>query len=147
MDSGVHAHGCMLLCTPLPASDTAKYGVCTGVMRLSILKAMALPWILRQIAKALPQPDNVFFRDDEGYLRSHSTTLGKTTEEIYIQGGSMVQTFNGVSTTVTYRWEGKGLTCVLTRIRPNVPESLAPYIGVLGPGLTPSRRIHTVRRP
>ena len=111
MDSGVHAHGCMLLCTPLPASDTAKYGVCTGVMRLSILKAMALPWILRQIAKALPQPDNVFFRDDEGHLRSHSTTLGKTTEEIYIQGGSMVQTFNGVSTTVTYRWEGKVLTC------------------------------------
>ena len=79
--------------------------------RDEFLKAMALPWILRQIAKALPQPDNVFFRDDEGHLRSHSTTLGKTTEEIYIQGGSMVQTFNGVSTTVTYRWEGKVLTC------------------------------------
>ena len=75
---------------------------------------MALPWILRQIAKALPQPDNVFFRDDKGHLHSHSTTLGKTTEEIYIQGGSMVQTFNGVSTTVTYRWEGKVLTLTLT---------------------------------
>ena len=49
--------------------------------RDEFLKAMALPWILRQIAKALPQPDNTFFRDDEGHLHSHSTTLGKTTED------------------------------------------------------------------
>ena len=76
---------------------------------------MALPWILRQIAKALPQPDNVFFRDDDGHLHSHSTTLGKRTGEIYIQGGSMTQTFNGVSTYVTYRWEGKVLTCVAVK--------------------------------
>ena len=78
--------------------------------RDEFLKAMALPWIIRQIMKALPQPDNIFFRDDKGNLCSHSTSLGKTTEETYIQGGTSTKTFKGVTTTVTYHWDGKVLT-------------------------------------
>jgi len=91
--------------------------------RDEFLKAMELPWILRQIAKALPQPDNVFFRDSEGDLRSHSTSLGKTTEETYIQGGSSTKTFKGVTTTVTYRWEGKVLT--YSAVKSGAPEEEA----------------------
>jgi hypothetical protein len=34
--------------------------------REEFLKAMQLPWILRKVAAALPQPDNVFFRDEGG---------------------------------------------------------------------------------
>ena len=78
--------------------------------RDEFLKAMALPWIIRQIMKALPQPDNIFFRDDKGNLCSHSTSLGRTTEETYIQGGTSTKTFKGVTTTVTYHWDGKVLT-------------------------------------
>ena len=88
-----------------------------------LLKAMALPWILRQIAKALPQPDNIFFRDDEGALRSHSTSLGRTTEETYKEGGSSVKTFKGVTTTVTYHWEGAVLTYVA--VKEGAPEEEA----------------------
>ena len=91
--------------------------------RDEFLKAMALPWILRQIAKALPQPDNVFYQDDEGHLRSHSTSLGKTTEETYIQGSTSTKTFKGVTTTVTYRWEGKVLT--YSAVKSGAPEEEA----------------------
>ena len=91
--------------------------------RDEFLKAMALPWILRQIAKALPQPDNVFFRNDEGHLCSHSTSLGKTTEETYIQDSTSTKTFKGVSTTVTYRWEGKVLT--YSAVKSGAPEEEA----------------------
>eukprot|EP00908_Phaeocystis_cordata_P017828 Transcript_29198.p2 GENE.Transcript_29198~~Transcript_29198.p2 ORF type:complete len:355 (+),score=142.22 Transcript_29198:393-1457(+) len=83
--------------------------------REEFLKAMQLPWILRKVAAALPQPDNVFFRDEGGTLRSHSTSLGKTTEEIYSEGGSSTKTFKGVTTTVTYHWEGAVLTYVAVK--------------------------------
>ena len=91
--------------------------------RDELLKAMALPWILRQIAKALPQPDNIFFRDDDGHLRSHSTSLGRTTEETYIQGGSSTKSFKGLSTTVTYHWDGKVLT--YAAVKSGAPEEEA----------------------
>ena len=54
--------------------------------REEFLKAMSLPWILRKIAAALPQPDNVFFIDDEGVLHSHSSSMGRV-----IQAGRPVQ--------------------------------------------------------
>lgn len=91
--------------------------------RDEFLKAMALPWIIRQIMKALPQPDNVFFRDDKGNLCSHSTSLGKTTEETYMQGGTSTKTFKGVTTTVTYHWEGKVLT--YKAVKSGAPEEEA----------------------
>ena len=91
--------------------------------RDEFLKAMALPWIIRQIMKALPQPDNIFFRDDKGNLCSHSTSLGKTTEETYIQGGTSTKTFKGVTTTVTYHWDGKVLT--YKAVKSGAPEEEA----------------------
>tara|TARA_B100000795_G_scaffold253924_1_gene224419 strand:+ start:702 stop:2408 length:1707 start_codon:yes stop_codon:yes gene_type:complete len=127
MHAASHAAPHVADATGPPDADMDEY---VGVWRAAglenrdeFLKAMALPWILRQIAKALPQPDNVFFRDDEGHLRSHSTSLGKTTEETYIQDGTSTKTFKGVTSTVTYRWEGKVLT--YSAVKSGAPEEEA----------------------
>lgn len=89
--------------------------------REEFMKAMQLPWILRKIAAALPQPDNVFFLDDEGVLRSHVSTMGRVVEEVYQEGGQSTKTFKGVTTTVTYHWDGAQLTYVAVKARPTRP--------------------------
>ena len=91
--------------------------------RDEFMKAMQLPWILRKIAAALPQPDNVFFLDDEGVLRSHVSTMGRVVEEIYKEGGQSTKSFKGVTTTVTYHWDGACLTYVA--VKDGAPEEEA----------------------
>ena len=53
----------------------------------------------------------------------HSTTFGKRTEETYIQGGASTTTFQGVTTTATYHWEGQVLT--YQAVKSGAPEEEA----------------------
>ena len=46
---------------------------------------------------------------------SHSTSLGRVVEEVYVEGGSSTKEFKGVKTTVTYHWEGDVLTYVAVK--------------------------------
>mmetsp|Transcript_2702 Transcript_2702/g.5644 ORF Transcript_2702/g.5644 Transcript_2702/m.5644 type:complete len:368 (+) Transcript_2702:222-1325(+) len=91
--------------------------------REEFLKAMELPWLVRKIAAMLPNFDMVFFIDEEGVLRSHASTLGKVVEESYREGGQSTKTFKGITTTVTYHWEGDVLT--YTVAKESAPEEEA----------------------
>ena len=75
--------------------------------REPFLKAMELNWVLRQIAKFMPNFDICFFRDPEtGHLRSHSKQFGKVVEETYLEGGETVKSFHGIATRCTFSWKG-----------------------------------------
>lgn len=110
--------------------------------REEFMKAMQLPWILRKIAAALPQPDNVFFIDDEAVLRSHVSTLGRVVEEVYKDGNQSTKSFKGVTTTITYHWDGAQLAYVAAKARPSRPllVSLAHRMRRAAPRTTMSGR-------
>ena len=92
---------------------TWKGGAVKG--RDDFLKAMELPWLVRKVATMLPNFDMIFFKDEEGVLRSHASTFGKVVEERYLEGGTSTKTFKGITTTVTYHWEGDVLTYTVAK--------------------------------
>jgi len=77
--------------------------------RDAFMKAMELNFVLRQVAKLLPNFDMIYFRDCEGFLKSHCAQFGKVVEETYTEGGKTSKEFKGVKTTVTYHWQGDHL--------------------------------------
>lgn len=74
--------------------------------RDEFLKAMALPWVLRQIAAALPQPDCVITLDEEGVLVNECTVMGFVSHDRYLDGLVDTKTTRGVTSTTTFRWDG-----------------------------------------
>lgn len=83
--------------------------------RDDFLKSMSLPWILRKIAATMPPPDMLFFIHDDTFLHSHTVMFGKVVDEQYKEGGSSSKSRFGVTTTLTYHWEGDSLTYTLTK--------------------------------
>ena len=74
--------------------------------RDEFLKAMELNWVLRQVAKILPNNDIDFFMTAEGHLCSHAEQLGKVVEETYKEGGTSEKTMRGITTVTTFTWDG-----------------------------------------
>merc|ERR1719310_1223942 len=90
----------------------------------TFLKAMALPWVVRQVRRFIPQPDISFFIED-GTLHSKSTSLGMTTEEIYKDGAESKKIVEGVTTSVTYSWKDDILTYVAKKLTEEANEEQA----------------------
>ena len=51
----------------------------------------------------------------DGYLHSHTVMFGKVVDEQYREGGTSSKSKFGVTTTLTYHWEGETLTYVLVK--------------------------------